>query len=152
MRLQLLLTQHFLAVAADLILRCRPSRGSGHSVIPTSVDFRPTLRCNLNEFTDCGRTLHWVSHLRSRSISLHSRQGNRCKAAKVAVAVIANRFWRRHPRGYSRHINLPFIHCDKCCRSRRRYHTHSYVVFLATQHPMCPVDVLGSRPWRNEVR
>jgi hypothetical protein len=58
MHVRLLLAQHFLAVAADLMLRCSPSRGSGHSVIPTSLDFRPTLRCNLNELTEGGRSGH----------------------------------------------------------------------------------------------
>jgi hypothetical protein len=52
---RLLLTQHFLAVAADFMLRCSPSRGSGHSIIPTSVDFRPTLRRILHELTEGGR-------------------------------------------------------------------------------------------------
>lgn len=54
---RLLLTQHFFAVAADLMLRCSPSRGSGHSVIPTSVDFRPSLQCSLNELTEGGTEL-----------------------------------------------------------------------------------------------
>ena len=53
---RLLLTQHSLAIAADLMLRYSPSRGSGHSVIPTSVEFRPTLRFNLYELTEGGRS------------------------------------------------------------------------------------------------
>ena len=52
---RLLLTQHFLAVAADFMLRCSPRRGSGHSMIPTSVDFRPTLRHILHELTEGGQ-------------------------------------------------------------------------------------------------
>ncbi|SHF74587.1 hypothetical protein SAMN05444273_11135 [Litoreibacter ascidiaceicola] len=54
MHARLLLTQHFLAVAADFMLRCSPSRGSSHSLMPTSVDFRPTLRRILHELTEGG--------------------------------------------------------------------------------------------------
>lgn len=52
MHARLLLTQHFLAVAVDFMLRCSPRRGSGHSMIPTSVDFRTTLRRFLRELTE----------------------------------------------------------------------------------------------------
>ena len=55
MHARLLLTQHFLAVAADFMLRCSPSRGSSHSLMPTSVDFRPTLRRILHELTEGGQ-------------------------------------------------------------------------------------------------
>ena len=55
-QLRLLLTQHFLAVAVDSMLRCSPSHGSGHSMIPMSVDFRPTLRRILHELTEGGRS------------------------------------------------------------------------------------------------
>jgi len=53
---RLLLTQHFLATAAYFMPGCSPSRGSGHSMIPTSVDSRPTLRCILYELTEGGRS------------------------------------------------------------------------------------------------
>ena len=56
MHARLLLTQHFLAVAVDSMLRCSPSHGSGHSMIPMSVDFRPTLRRILHELTEGGRS------------------------------------------------------------------------------------------------
>lgn len=57
MHARLLLTQHFLAVAADFMLRCSPSRGSSHSLMPTSVGFRPTLRRILHELTEGGTKL-----------------------------------------------------------------------------------------------
>ena len=52
LHVRLLLTQHFLATAAYFMPGCSPSRGSGHSMIPTSVDSRPTLRCILYELTE----------------------------------------------------------------------------------------------------
>lgn len=39
-----MLTQHFLAVAADFMLRCGLRRGSGRSMLLISVDFKPRVR------------------------------------------------------------------------------------------------------------
>lgn len=58
MHVRLLLTQHFLLIAADFMLRCSLRRGSGHSMLPMSVDFRPTFRRILNEPTECGLSGH----------------------------------------------------------------------------------------------
>lgn len=54
MYVRLLLTQHFLEVAARFMLRCSPSRRSGHTMIPMSVDFRPTLRRIVHQLTEGG--------------------------------------------------------------------------------------------------
>jgi hypothetical protein len=51
-----LLTQHFLAVAANLMLRCSLNRGSGHSMSSMSVDFKPTFRRVMFELTQRGQT------------------------------------------------------------------------------------------------
>ncbi|OUS19681.1 hypothetical protein A9Q95_15660 [Rhodobacterales bacterium 59_46_T64] len=51
---RLLLMQHFLAVAVDLMLRCSLSRGSGHSILSISVDFKPTFRRILQQLVECG--------------------------------------------------------------------------------------------------
>jgi hypothetical protein len=55
MHVQLLFTQHFLAVAARFLPRCSRRRGSGHSMVPITVNFKPTLRCILFKFTHRGR-------------------------------------------------------------------------------------------------
>ena len=44
MQVQLLLTQHSFAFAASLSLHCSLGRGSGHSMVPITVNFKPTLR------------------------------------------------------------------------------------------------------------
>jgi hypothetical protein len=54
MHVRLLLTQHFLAVAADFLLRCGLRRGSGHSKLPISVDFKPTPHCSFRFRTFVG--------------------------------------------------------------------------------------------------
>lgn len=51
---QLLLTQHFLAVAAGFMLRCSLLHGSGHSMLSISVDFKPSFRRIMFKFTHRG--------------------------------------------------------------------------------------------------
>ena len=58
MHVQILLTQHLLAVAARFLLRCNLRRGSGHSMVPITVNFKPILRSILFKFTHCGFLRH----------------------------------------------------------------------------------------------
>lgn len=53
MHVRLLLTQHFLAAAAHFMLRSSLSRGSGHSMLLMSVDFKPIFRRILHQLTEC---------------------------------------------------------------------------------------------------
>jgi hypothetical protein len=52
---QLFLTQHFFAVAAVFMLRFSLRRASSHSMLPIAVDFKPSVRRTMFEFTYHGR-------------------------------------------------------------------------------------------------
>jgi hypothetical protein len=54
MHVQLLLTQHFLAVPATSMLRCSLNHGNGHSTLQISADSIPALSRIVHEFTGNG--------------------------------------------------------------------------------------------------
>jgi hypothetical protein len=90
-----LLTQHFLAVAANLMLRCSLNRGSGHSMSSMSVDFKPTFRRILHQLTECGQTglmqvqllLTQHSFAFAASLSLHCSLGRGSGHSMVPITV-----------------------------------------------------------------
>ena len=56
MHVRLLLTQHFLAVAASFMLRCSLRRRSGHSKLTIWPYFKPGSHRNMVEFTRRGQS------------------------------------------------------------------------------------------------
>ena len=57
MHVRQLLTQHFLAVAADFLLRCSLRRGSDRSMLSISVDFKLIFRRTLHELSESATKL-----------------------------------------------------------------------------------------------
>jgi hypothetical protein len=51
---QIMQMQHFIAVAVELLLRCSPCRGSGHSTLQISVHVKPTIRSAWANVCPCG--------------------------------------------------------------------------------------------------